>query len=344
LSKAQHVGKKIKLLIRNEEKRKIQKNLTSPDPKTFWTLVKSLMGKKSTQLWEIKENGQSLIDKKIIAESFAAFFLAKVNNLKSMIPEMDVATPPPTAPNITIPEIAKAAKKLKNKKCSGPDGIPLIIIKDIGKYAPSLLLSIMNDFAKNGLPRYHKISKVIPLLKKGDPQDMKNYRPISNLSSIGKLFEKIILQRLDLELKDAEGDFQHAYRSKHSTTSALLEFQNAISKCLDDKLCVAAYSMDLSAAFDMLRPDIFSNFINSTTASNNLKFALTNFLLGRGFYVQIDDEMSGILDMPIGCAQGSILGPKLFTLYLSELRKHIDGDLVSYADDSYVVISAKTIE
>lgn len=345
LMSARTIGKNIKQLVNTEQKQKIQKKLTSPDPKAFWTLVKSLMGKKSTQEWEIEFEGNISTDHQLIAEQFSKFFLDKVNGLKTVLPDQKRAEPFRSEANITVDEIIKAAKKLKNKKCSGPDGIPLIIIKDIGRYAPWLVLDLLNSFALNGLPRSHKISKVVPLLKKGSSKEMKNYRPISNLNSIGKLFEKVMLSKLEMELGGQEGDHQHAYRDKHSTTTALLELQNSIAKNMEKKLWVATYSMDLSAAFDMLRPEIFDTYLDGCeNVSSGLKFSLSDFLTGRGFFVQIDTKNSSTLEMPVGCAQGSILGPKLFTLYLSELRKHIDGDLISYADDSYVVKASNSLD
>lgn len=133
--------------------------------------------------------------------------------------------------------------------------MPLKIIKDIGIHAPHFLVNHFNIFCRTGLTPELKTSRILPPHKKDERSALSNYRPISNLWSIGKLFEKIILEKLMEETRNLEGVFQHAYCPHHSTTTALLKFQDLISKDLDNKRTVAVYSMDLSAAFDLLRPN-----------------------------------------------------------------------------------------
>lgn len=158
---------------------------------------------------------------------------------------------------------------------------------------------------------------------------------------MGKLYEKVILNRLENELGGKEGNFQHAYRRGHSTVTALLEVQRQISEALDEDYMVAVYSMDLSAAFDMLRPGQLFQTLKDMNISIPLSNMLMDFLHQRRIYVEVDEQKSQEVDMPIGCVQGSILGPRLFTLYLSNLQEKLNYPVISYADDSYVVVRAK---
>jgi len=136
------------------------------------------------------------------------------------------------------------------------------------------------------------------------------------------------------------GDHQHGFRPHHSTTSCLLRLKDEICEKLDNKQMVLAYSLDLSAAFDMLRPDTFVELM-SERIPRGLLGMLGEFLDNRKFYVEIENKRSSIKHIDRGCPQGSVLGPVLFNLYTGLIRDKIPKDvmLTSYADDSYVVIS-----
>jgi len=190
-----------------------------------------------------------------------------------------------------------------------------------------------------------KTSRIIPLHKKGEKCLVENYRPIANLNSLGKLYEKLLLSRLDQETAGMEGSFQHAYRRSHSTTTALLELQSRVANMLEQKMMVAVYSMDLSAAFDLLRPPLMQVVLKSIGTSQHLRWLINDFLTSRSFFVEVNGTASEPKNMNIGCVQGSILGPRLFTLYLGKLAEKIDHqDIVTYADDSYVVITGRNME
>jgi len=207
------------------------------------------------------------------------------------------------------------------------------------------LTPYLNDFAINGLPQNLKVSRIIPLHKKGSREEISNYRPIANLNAMGKLFEKLVLERLLAETIGAEGSFQHGYRKSHSTTTALLEIQARVSTHLDNKKMVAMYSMDLSAAFDVLRPEIMEIRLCELNVSKPIRSIIKDFLTNRQIYVDIDGQKSDMKILKTGCVQGSILGPRLFTLYLGNLAEEIDyTQIVTYADDSYVIVEGNTIE
>jgi len=243
----------------------------------------------------------------------------------------------------SIEQVQKATKELSNKKSYGVDTIPQNLVKDGAEILLPTYHNLVNMFCQHGLPEELKVARVIPLYKKGSKQEITNYRPISNLSSISKMYEKCILSRLNEELKGQEGSHQHGFRKYHSTETALIQLQASMAKILenDDTGCV--YSVDLSAAFDLLRPDKFYHlFKNKMT--EGLLFCIMDFLQNRKFQIDLDNVKSPIFELDRGCVQGSILGPKLFTLYLGELQSVIGPDvgLVSYADDTYVTILGKS--
>jgi len=136
-----------------------------------------------------------------------------------------------------------------------------------------------------------------------------------------------------------DGDFQHGFKSKRSTATAMLEIQDHIACNLDAGQIVGMYSLDLSAAFDLLCPEILKNTICDIIDAPLLKIIM-DFLSGRNFQVEINETRSEKKNLLVGCVQGSILGPRLFTLYLRNLDKVIPNAFVtSYADDTYVCVS-----
>jgi len=178
------------------------------------------------------------------------------------------------------------------------------------------------------------------LHKSGDKNKSTQFRLISNLDSLRKLFEKVIQMKLET-YGELDGEFQHGFKPKRSTVTAMLELQDHIASKLDDGLIVGMYLLDLSAALDLLRPEILKDTMSSIVDPSILKIVI-DFLSGRNFQVEVKDTRSEKKVLLVGCVQGSILGPKLFTLYLRNLSKVLPNAFVtSYADDNYVCVADK---
>jgi len=202
-------------------------------------------------------------------------------------------------------------------------------------------LFIFNSIVEKGFPDKWRLARVTPVPKKGNLSDVTNYRPVSNLSSLSKLFERCLLHRL-MQLPNFDemlGDHQHGFRKNHSTVTCLMSLKDEICESLDAKQKVIAYSLDLSAAFDMLRPDTFKELLQEKIPRDLLGI-LDEFLTDRKFYVEIDNMASKIKNLDRGCPQGSVLGPVLFNLYTGAIREKLPSNvrITSYADDSYVVL------
>jgi len=105
-------------------------------------------------------------------------------------------------------------------------------------------------------PERWKVAIITPLFKSGDKEKVTQYRPISNLDSLSKIYERIVLQRLN-RMCEMDGCFQHGFKENRSTVTAALELQDYVASKLDSGQVVGTYSIDLSAAFDLLRPDVF---------------------------------------------------------------------------------------
>ena len=342
LLESKELSKKIKITIKKEATRIFQCKAKSPDPKQFWSAVNHSLGRFTTPLCEIIENGTSIIDNHKIANIFADFFSGKVESL-SKEKTRQITLDKPTKPlRFSIEEVDKVVKEIKQKRSYGMDGICQNLLKDGYACLKISIVNIINDFAATGLPSTLKSARVIPLLKKGDKFDKTNYRPISNVSIFSKVYEKCILQRIESELDGADGTHQHGFKKRHSTETALLTLQSKISSVLESKNPGLVYSMDLSAAFDLLKPDKFFDIFKDDL-SPGLLYSIMDFLQDRSFHVEVNGATSESKTLDRGCVQGSVLGPRLFAIYVGKLEKAIkemdkSADVISYADDSYVVI------
>jgi len=335
------MNKDIKRRIHGIKQKQLNTRLCGKSPKSFWKAVADLEGKNTRSDIELEINNELTTDGSILAEAFADFFSSKVETLSNGA-GIDNYSIGPSNLHITTDEIIKAAKTLKPKLCCGEDGISMRMVKDFALNSPETIRILFNIIAKNKLPSRWKTAVVTPLFKAGDKTKVSQYRPISNLDSLGKLFEKIVLLRLD-EYGELDGDFQHGFKAQRSTTTAMLEIQDFVASELDKGNIVGTYSLDLSAAFDLLRPEIFYDMLKTVISPDLLCFIM-DFLSGRRFCVEVSGKRSVPRPLRVGCVQGSIMGPRLFTLYLRELAQKLpNAHITSYADDTYVSVSAKTI-
>jgi len=338
-------SRKLRKEVRRVRKNVIRSNM-SKSPKHFWSEINKLRGIQRNEVDKMELNGEITTDIRKISDSFINFFTNKVNNLLTNY----VPYKPRNIDNIsqieffTTEEVDRALSRLSNKKSSGMDGLSGFFIKIFTKILAPVLKSLFNKILTTGeIPSTWKIAKIVPVHKKGDTSKVDNFRPVSNIVSIAKVFELTILQRLERMNQDMlVGGFQHGFRKDHGTDTAIAEVVNYISEARDEKECVAVYSADLTAAFDLLQKEKLVQLLKRKGVPDYLVRVIHSYLDKRVGYVQIKNVRSCVHEILAGCVQGSILGPVLFNIYMSELDEIVSPHkIVSYADDSYVIIKAK---
>ena len=203
------------------------------------------------------------------------------------------------------------------------------------------------SFATGVYPDLLKIAKVIPIFKnKGDQLLVTNYRPISLLSNINKIFEKLIYSRIVsfLNLHNCIYEFQFGFRANHSTNHALISLTEQIREALDNSNFACGIFIDLQKAFDTVDHNILLNKLDHYgirgLANNWFKSYLTN----RKQFVSINGFNSNKQLMKYGVPQGSVLGPLLFLIYINDLHNSIKFSTVHhFADDTNLLVVGKDI-
>ena len=248
-------------------------------------------------------------------------------------------------------EVAKLIRKSPDKSCS-LDAIPTHLVKKCMNTLVPLITKIFNiSLSVSEMPEDYKDAILIPLIKKAilDCEILKKFRPVSNLTFISKLIEKVVAIRLNehMQLNKLHECFQSAYKQLHSMETALLRVQSDILRALDDHGAVLLVLLDLSAAFDTVDHSILLKYLNTHMGIRGEALAwLESYLTGRTQRVYVNGVFSSSRSIECGVPQGSVLGPILFTIYLGPL-----GDIIRkhglpfhlYADDSQLYITFKPI-
>ena len=240
-------------------------------------------------------------------------------------------------------DVKKVIRDLKPKHSAGHDDISTHLLKSMSNMiAPLLTLSINQSLCTGIFPDQLKVAKVIPLYKKDDQHLFDNYRPISLLPAISKVFEKIaFIQVYDyLEKNNLLYSSQYGFRALHSTELAALEMTDIISKTMDSGKIPISIFLDLSKAFDTLDHTILLKKMQHYGFQGVALAWFKSYLSGRMQFVNFDGIQSSLLSLDTGVPQGSILGPLLFIIYMNDINVASKKfTAILYADDSNLVSS-----
>lgn len=320
--------------------------------KISWNILNNILNrKKSHHPISLKIGSDITSDAKEIANHFNNFFASICANSTTTYSQT-LHTPSQNNAFIlsnslflyptSSAEISTALSQLKNSYTpGGHDVIPSSILKHISSFISTPLSHFFNFFYETGhFPLILKHAKVIPLYKKGDKKVVSNYQPISLISSISKLFERTLHDRITyfLEENNALNPCQYGFRKKKSVSDALLQTVTSIQNELNNGNSCIALLIDLQKAFDSVNHAILLTKLWNVGIRGIPHQLIASYLSERSQNVLYNGQFSSTLPINVGVPQGSILGPLLFLIFINDLSHFLPFKSILYADDTTILI------
>ena len=222
--------------------------------------------------------------------------------------------------------------------CSLPPLSDSFFSEDSVRFGASLqkgIVAVIGDLWKRG--------EWIPAFKKDDPLDKENYRPVTVLSAVDKVFEQLISKQITAQFESRLSDSITAYRKSHSCETTLVSLVEQWKLARDGHQCVAILSTDMSKAFDPLHPPLMLNKLRAYGFAKNIVNLLRSYLSNRQNRIRLGSLASSWQVVNRGCPQGSALGPLLWNIFQNDLAYEINLNLSMYPDDHQIYEAGKDL-
>ena len=325
--------------------------------KMTWEGIRNIINiskKNNTFPTKLIYNNATFTSKDKMAEAYNNFFVNIGNKIDEKIPQgsqtfstylKDSVQNSIFLTFVDDAEVTAMLKALNSSKSCGPSSVPTNILKNNANILCSPLKMIINNsFAEGKFPDLLKIASVCPIFKKGDRNKCENYRPISLLSNLSKIFERAMHTRLYsfLDTNSSLYDLQFGFRHKFSTNHALLSITEKIRDNLDNKTFSCGVFVDLEKAFDTVNHHILLKKLEHYGIRGPALGWFSSYLSSRKQLVVHDGVSSPLSDITCGVPQGSILGPLLFLIYINDMHTSVKFSTVyHFADDTNLLYHHK---
>lgn len=332
---------------------KIEQNINST--KNTWQILKEIIyGKDSKNvihIGRIIHKEEPIADPLKIANCFNKYFTSVVEapETTEYVERSSTGSRIPFELNsCDIREVGQAIKELNSASANGPDGISARFLKTYNHILAGPIADFINNCFRSGVfPKELKIGSVIPVYKKGSKEMCSNYRPITKLNTLDKIFEGLILSRLKEFLKSNKiiDEHQFGFIENSNTLAACISCTEFLYENLDKKKFVAMLAIDLSKAFDSVNLQIMIKKLAEIGINGKELQLFESFLLNRQQFVQINKVKSEMIEVHTGVPQGSKLAATLFIIYINSIFKlKLKGTPQFFADDGTFLYEADTYQ
>ena len=332
-------------------------NSISTDPKKTWNEINRIMNRKKKferekiSLYEGTDNITS--DSKKVCNIFNNHFSKVGINLNNSIPVSNMTHRDFLVNRnqytfeielTSTEEVKNLIHSLPNKK-TDLFAVPILIHKICSNKISSLICNLFNRSVSLGIfPNINKVARIVPIFKSGDKCNVTNFRPISILSVLSKLFEKLICVRLSyfVDRFHLIDDNQFGFRKSRNTIDVINEFMCSAYECINQRTCLISLYLDFSKAFDTINHTILLDKLDHMGIRGVAGKWFTSYLENRLHYVSIGEVKSEKCTAGTGLPQGSNLAPLLFSLYINDMKNSC-GSLkcLHFADDTTIYFPCK---
>lgn len=344
-----HISKKLQRAKNHAKQEHFKQLFANASQRNVWKNVNRILGKdkKATNTVKLTVDNHVTSDGPTVANAFNDFFCSigpqlatsihsnrNINKFNTLVPLRDSIYLQPA----TEQEVILVIKELDKSKSCGVDGISPEFVKHHHNIFAVLLCDLFNECISMGtFPNFLKIARVIPIHKGGSTMDVNNYRPISILSVLSKVLEKLLVVRVAnfLRQHDVLYNRQYGFREGSSTWTAVCELVDEIYGALDKRSIQGVLFIDLKKAFDTIDHRILLRKLEYYGIRGVANELFKSYLSGRMQYVSINGATSMQRDTSVGVPQGSNVGPLLFLLYINDLANlRLHGNPRLFADDT----------
>ena len=323
------------------------------NPKYFYSYAKKFSRKKTNINLLFDKNGTIKSDPKDIANLLQNQFSSVFSDpRRTNISEASFAPPNIKHPfsdemlHFTELDIMKAIEEIKPNAASGPDEIPVLLLKNCKEsLAKPIHLLWSRSLEKCDVPDFYKFSHVFPLHKKDSRAIAANYRPISLTSHVIKVFERVIRKKMVefLELNDLICSKQHGFRSGRSCLTQLLHHFDDALEALTENSDFDSIYLDYAKAFDKVDHKLLVKKLTLYGIHPKIVKWVESFLTNRTQSVVVDGTLSLLALIISGVPQGTVLGPILFLIFINDIEHCIMHSIVRcFADDTRISIAVKS--
>ena len=356
-------------LIENSKKDYYKNKLENDKnvPKKLWKTLKDLgtsrKSKSSASSIGLKVDDQIIFDKPKVADKFNTCFTTVASNLVKSLPagtgkycidqvekfyiSKGVSEDSFELYPVCEEQVRKLLTGINSCKATGLDNIPAKFVTDASEIITSPLTHIINLSLSQGImPDELKNARVVPIYKKNSNTDVGNYRPVSVLNVISKVFERLVHDQLHQYMHDMNllYEYQSGFRNSYSTDTCLMHLTDYIKLEMDKGNYVGMILLDLQKAFDKVNHDILLGKMKTMGCSNSAVKWFRSYLSDRKQLTDLSGTRSELDSITCGVPQGSILGPLLFLMYVNDMEIAVHCKLILYADDSALLIPGRNLK